>query len=231
MPTLDWLQREFCYGYSSGDVSTDKPDFERAREEKKIGGSYKTIVDSLLRPLIKPNHNVLELGPGRGSWSRAILKLLGAEGSLTTVDFQDVSKWIDPHSHHATITHYQVRATDYACLNNDKYDFFFSFGVLCHNNIENIYRILDESYSKLRGQAILVHQYSDWDKLEKYGWEKGEIPFHFKGKRDAEIWWTRNNQKTMQTVLESIGYRILSIDVNLVQRDSIFIAQKPSNAQ
>lgn len=227
MPTLDWLKKEFHYGYSSGDVTSMEADALRRSEEEKIGGSYQGIFDELLKKYIKHDHNALELGPGRGSWSRAILSILGKEGSLTTIDFQDVSQWINPSEFDIPVKHFQTTDINYAFLQDNFYDTFWSFGVLCHNNIDSIYQILSSVYPKLKNEALLIHQYSDWEKLEQYGWENGAIPLEFKSKKDSDIWWSRNNQKTMQTILESIGYEVLSIDVGLVKRDSIFLARKP----
>lgn len=227
MPTIDWLKKEFHYGYSSGDVTSIEADTHRISEEQKIGGSYKDVFEQLLKKHIKPNHNVLELGPGGGSWSRAILSILGKKGSLTTIDFQDVSKWIDPNEFDTAVKHFQTTDINYTFLKDAYHDIFWSFGVLCHNNIDNIYQILSSVYPRLKNGALLIHQYSDWEKLERYGWENGAIPLEFKSKKDSDIWWSRNNQKTMQTILESIGYEVLSIDVGLVKRDSIFLARKP----
>lgn len=221
MPTLDWLRKQFHYGYDSGDVTAICSDDIRQSEEMKIGGSYKQVADELLVKYIKPSSNVLELGPGKGSWSKAIVDILET-GSLTTLDFQDVSQWI----HGDKVRHFQVQDIDYAFLEEEYFDFFWSFGVLCHNNIDMIYRIMQEVYPKLRKNAILIHQYADWEKLYEYGWEKGAIPVDFQKMPDNQIWWPRNNKATMQTILEGVGYEILQIDCNLVGRDSIFICKK-----
>lgn len=225
MPTIEWLKKEFYYGYDSGNVDTEIVDSQREEEEKKIGGSYKEVADKLLKVYIKPDYNVIELGPGRGSWSKVILDIL-KEGSLTTLDFQDVTQWLDMQIYQGKLVPYRVNSTDYSFLEDNFYDLFWSFGVLCHNNIDSIYQIIHNIYPKMKKGAFLIHQYSDWDKLNEYGWEKGAIPVNFKNKRDDEIWWTRNNQKTMQTILEANGFEVLEIDCDLVQRDSICICKK-----
>ena len=43
MPTLDWLKKEFHYGYNSGDVLAQEPDEVRAKEEALCGGSYRQV--------------------------------------------------------------------------------------------------------------------------------------------------------------------------------------------
>lgn len=226
MPTVEWLKKEFSYGYDSGDVESDVIDKQRRKEELVIGGSYKVVANELLKNKIKHNFNVLELGPGRGSWSKVILNILSEEGSLSTLDFQDISQWLDKKKHNNKLITYQINSNDYNFLKNNYYDFFWSFGVLCHNNIDSIYQIMHNVYPKMKKGALLIHQYSDWDKLERYGWKKGAIPKEFKNKIDDEIWWPRNNQIVMKTILEANGYEVLESDCGMVDRDSIFIARK-----
>jgi len=226
MPTLEWLKNEFGYGYDSGDVNSTTPDTQRKQEEAKIGGSYKEIAEKLLISNVSTSNNVLELGPGRGSWSKVILNSLGQDGTLSTLDFQDVSKWLDNETYGKKLINYQIDSNNYEFLSDNHFDFFWSFGVLCHNNIDVIYQIFHNIYPKLKQGALLIHQYSDWDKLNNYGWDKGGIPPEFKNQRDDQIWWPRNNKITMKTLLESNGYEIIDIDCSLVERDSIFISRK-----
>ncbi|MBF0233896.1 MAG: class I SAM-dependent methyltransferase [Desulfamplus sp.] len=226
MPSDEWLKKEFHYGYSSGDIiAKDVVDKLRNNEESKIGGSYHQVA-SYLSSFINANSKVLELGPGRGSWSKVILNKLSVKGVLHTIDFQDVSQWLDPKRKDNRIVCHKVDSFNYSFLPDDYFDLFWSFGVLCHNNIDNIYTIFNQAYSKLKKQAVLIHQYSDWNKLENYGWDKGSIPIKFKHMRDIDIWWTRNNSICMQTILEACGYEIKEIDTGLLQRDGMFLAYK-----
>lgn len=226
MPTIEWLKEEFHYGYSSGDILNQEKDLQRESEERKIGGLYKDVIEKLLKVYIKPEFNVLELGPGRGSWSNVILNILNEKGNFNTLDFQDVSQWIDPDGYSAKVKHFRVDSLDYSFLDDDYYDLFWSFGVLCHNNIDSIYQIIHNIYPKMKKGSILIHQYADWEKLESYGWENGAIPMNFKNKRDDQIWWPRNNKKIMQTILEANGFEVVEIDCNIVKRDSICISIK-----
>ena len=74
--------------------------------------------------------------------------------------------------------------------------------------------------------GFAVHQYSDWEKLEKYGWERGGVPLEFKDKPDNEIWWVRNDQSTMSALAARLGWEVISPDLNLVKRDSIIVLKK-----
>ena len=75
MPTIDWLKQEFGYGYDSGNVTSFFANRVRRNEEKRIGGSYRRVFKEAIRPFVKSDSNVLELGPGKGSWSRSIMNL------------------------------------------------------------------------------------------------------------------------------------------------------------
>jgi hypothetical protein len=95
MPTTEWLKKEFHYGYQSGDILAAIPDEQRQKEEAIIGGSYKTFFEEGVRPLLTKSSRVLELGPGAGSWTRALLSVV-SEGEVHTGDFQDVRQWLHP---------------------------------------------------------------------------------------------------------------------------------------
>ena len=226
MPTISWLRKEFHYGYDSGNILSLFPSSVRRKEEKRIGGSYRKVFRQAILPYIKSDSKVLELGPGKGSWSRAILdKVTG--GSLHTLDFQDVSVWLKPNTYSSRLICHQIEGNLYPMLEDNSFDFFWSMGVLCHNNLEHIEEILANSIAKLKPGAYSAHQYSDWKKLDIYGWDRGAIPTDFKEKPDADIWWPRNNQDAMKQISERAGWRVVQSDLNLLGRDSIILLQKP----
>ncbi|HEY4800230.1 MAG TPA: methyltransferase domain-containing protein [Bacteroidia bacterium] len=225
MPKLDWLKKEFHYGYDSGNILSIIPDKIRKSEEKVIGGSYRTVFKKAVLPYLKKNSKVLELGPGKGSWSRAILDSI-PEGELTTIDFQDVSEWLHPEKYNGRLKCVRVEGNVYGKLPDDYFDLFWSFGVLCHNNKESIFQILSNSLVKVKKNGYAVHEYGDWDKLGKFGWEKGAIPLSFQNLPDDEIWWPRNSQAEMKEIAAKAGWEIITADLNLVKRDSIIVLQK-----
>jgi hypothetical protein len=225
MPTLNWLKKEFDYGYDSGDILSLVPDITRAKEEEKIGGSYREVFFQTVLPYLQPNSKVLELGPGRGSWAKATLEYL-PQGELHTVDFQDVARWLNPEEYKGRLVCHQVDDSSFALLENNYFDFFWSFGVLCHCNAEHIGEILSKALPKMKPGRVAVHQYGDWDKLERYGWEKGGIPVGFKNQSDDDIWWPRNNQQTMSVIAMAIGWTVVTADLGLVKRHSIMAMKR-----
>jgi len=226
MPTLDWLKTTYHYGYDSGKVLSLIPDSTRRKEEKLIGGSYRKVFLKAIYPYIHSNSVVLEIGPGKGSWSKAILKYI-PNGKLHTVDFQNVEKWLNPERYNGRLFCHQVEDNSYySTFENEYFDFCWSFGVLCHNNLEHIEEILRNILPKMKVGGIAVHQYSDWEKLEKYGWKKCGVPREFKNKPDDEIWWSRNTQAVMSSLASKLGWTVICSDLQLIKRDSIIVMQR-----
>lgn len=222
MPTMEWLQQEFDYGYDSGNVLSVEPDPVRAKEERAIGGCYRTVFLKGVKPFLKKDSRVLELGPGRGSWSRAILETIG-EGELHTVDFQDVRPWLHPESYGGRLVCHQVADNSFSAVPDGYFDLFWSFGVLCHNNQADIFEILRNALPKAKVGGVAVHQYSDWDKLDCYGWRRGTIPERFRTQGDDAIWWPRNNQEIMAKIAAAAGWKVIRADMELVERDSVIL--------
>ena len=225
MPTTQWLKKEFDYGYDSGNVTAWFPNRIRRSEERKIGGSYRNVFRKAIQPYIQSDSTVLELGPGNGAWSRAILGEL-KNGKLLTVDYQDVSQWLVPEKYNHRLQCHQVTDNSFGCIDDESVDYFWSMGVLCHNNQDSIAEILTNSLQKLRPGAFACHQYSDWQKLTEFGWNRGGVPSGFQDLTDDEIWWPRNSQKEMTEIAINSGWEVIAADLNLVRRDSIILLRK-----
>jgi len=226
MPTLEWLKQEFDYGYDSGDVMTTRPDAQRAKEEHKIGGSYFNFYRKLLGEKLRPDDRVLELGPGQGSWTRAILSLV-PQGEVHTCDFQDVTPWLAPERYAGRLVCHQVEDNAFSALPDGYFDMFFSFGVLVHCNLPLIGEILTNALAKMKPGGLAVHNYGDWAKLTKWGWDRGGVPFEFTTLPDDKIWWPRNTRETMVETAQKAGWNVLEPDLGFFQRDGIILLQRP----
>src|SRR5262245_30745199 len=220
MPTLSWLQQEFSYGYDSGNILSLISGRIRRSEERRSGGSYRRVFKKALHPHLRADAKVLELGPGKGSWSRAILQHI-PEGELHTVDFQDVTKWLKPEDYQGRLVCHRVHDNSFDGLPTAYFDVFWSFGVLCHNDSSSILHILRQARAKMKRDAVAIHQYGNWEKLEAFGWNRGGVPQEFKAKSDEDIWWPRNDQRLMAKLATEAGWQVLSADLELLQRDSL----------
>ena len=227
MPKLEWLKQEFDYGYDSGDVLAEIPDETRATEEQRIGGSYRRVFTQAALPYLRPDATVLELGPGRGSWSRALLAHL-TRGRLFTADFQDVTPWLAPHRYQGRLVCTRVSDNSLREFEDGMFDFIWSFGVLCHCNAELVFQVLASSLAKARPGAHAVHQYADWDKLDAQGWPKSRhIPAEFRTMDDDDIWWPRNDPERMARMATDAGWIVVDADMGLLERDSMILLKRP----
>ncbi len=228
MPTVDWLKKEFDYGYDSGNVLALFPNKVRRAEQKRIGGSYRRVFKQAVLPFLRPDSTVMELGPGHGAWSRAILKFI-PNGKLITVDYQDVTQWIDPDQYRGRLECHQVTDNSFSDIKDDSIDFFWSMGVLCHNNRKHIQEILGSAIWKLKPGAFACHQYANWDKLDNFGWGRGGVPTEFRELRDNEIWWPRNSQADMVSIGENVGWNVVKPDMGMLKRDGLVQLQRPES--
>lgn len=229
MPTLDWLKKEFHYGYGSGDILSPENDEERRSEELRCGADYRLLFLDAVAPHVKPGCSILELGPGKGSWTRAFLRF-SEDCSVQTVDFQDVTQWLRPESWNGRLRCHRVTDSSFSCIEPGSIDLFFSFGVLCHNNRENIEAILRSTLSRMKPGGIAIHQHGDWRKLDAFGWENGGVPREFQTKPDDEIWWPRNDGESMEKIALAAGWEVVARDLGYIRRDGFMMLRAPGGA-
>jgi SAM-dependent methyltransferase len=227
MPTVEMLKELFPNGYNSGNVLARLPSPRRIIEEVRCGGSYREIFLKAVAPYLRSDSRVLELGPGNGSWTRPILHRV-PDGEVHVVDFHDVSKWITARPGDGKLVCHQVSDNSFDCLPDDYFDFFWSFGVLCHNNEEQRAVIRSNSLPKMKPGGIAVHMIGDWSKLDQLKWGlRYGVPARFKEMPDDDIWWPRNDAESMCEMAEKEGWDVISTDLGLLKRDSICVFRKP----
>ena len=222
MPTIHWLKKEFDYGYDSGNILGRIPNRIRRAEQRKIGGSYRRVFFRSIKPYLAADATVLELGPGNGAWSRAILDHL-PQGKLITLDYQDVTPWLQPGRYSGRLVCHQVTDNSFREVEPQSIDFFWSMGVLCHNNQSHIAEILRNARSRMKPGGVACHQYADWDKLNDFGWRRGGVPQEFQSRDDDQIWWPRNRQRDMAALCRNAGWEVVSADLGLLKRDSMVL--------
>lgn len=227
MPTQEYIRNEFSYGYSSGDILSEPPDPVTAKEEAIIGGRYRDVFMTLVAPHLMPGNRILELGPGRGSWTSAMLRH-GPECQIHTIDFQDLGRWIDIPAQKGRLIHHQVEeGHTFAPVPKGAFDFFFAWGVLCHWGQADIQSILAGALTCMKPGARAVVQYAAWDKLEAYGWDRSGIPQAFREQDDKDIWWPRNTVDGMAALCRKAGWTVNEADCGIVGRDGVALLSVP----
>lgn len=220
MATKDWLQTAFTSGYDSGDILAAVPDSVRLRQEALIGGSYREAFYRAVLPFLRPDSTVLEVGPGRGSWTRALLAHL-PEGRVETVDFQDVTEWLVPQRYGGRLVCHQATDLSLDCVADGAFDVFFSFGVLCHHTIEQIGQILTAARAKVRRGGVGIHEYGDWHKMFRSG-RMAHFP-DLVATSDEESWWPSNSAAAMAACAEAAGWLVIEADLGLFERDGMIL--------
>lgn len=225
MATLEWLLAVHEPGYDSGEINSIEPDARRAHEEALIGGSYYEVFQKAIQPFVTPNSRVLELGPGKGSWTRAILSLV-THGEVHTLDIHDVTRFMKPTDWPGRLHCHLVNDNDYRFLPDDFFDFFFSFGVFCHLHHAERMEILKQALPKVRRGGYSVHEYGDWNKLDMFGWSRGGIPEDLKQVSDEESWWPRNDALKMAQAARNSGWSVIWPDLDILKRDGIIVLRR-----
>lgn len=140
-----------------------------------VGGSsyfefgYISVIYAVYRvcvaPYIQPSSIVLEIGPGRGAWTKGMLSAAEV-WCLDAKPRQD--NGIDAYLGHPANLHYhQVR--DFECreLPDNHFDFMFSFGSLCHVSFAGIESYARNLFTKLRPGAQAFWMVADYDKANR----------------------------------------------------------------
>ena len=230
MTTLEHLKHLHAYGYDSGSILSRVPNRVRRSEERLIGGSYRRLFVKAVRPHLAEDATVLELGPGRGSWTRALLASV-PRGHVHTVDLLDVTEWLDPDRYDGRLTCHRTEDHSFSMIEDESIDFFFSFGVLCHNTTSSIGEIMAAALPKMRPGARSVHEYGDWRKLEALGWtdDRHGVPVFCRDLPDEHErnCWPRNDRDRMAAVCESAGWIVEEADLGLFSRDGVIRLRAP----
>jgi phospholipid N-methyltransferase len=174
----------------------------------------------------------LEIGPGRGCWTKAIFQL--NPKSITCIDALSAAhnqfwKYVGSSE---KITYHQIKDFSLDCIQNNSIDFVFSFGTFCHISPIMIYEYFKSIYKKLRPGAEGFVMYADYDKYNKCA-EKYHTNYHWDKQNDLLImqqkikptWYHMGIERAQQTLLE-LGYEVITADTNVNERDPVIHFRK-----
>lgn len=169
-----------------------------------------------IKPYINEEVTALEIGPGRGAWSKCMLgfkKLIVMDPiSAEETHFYD---YVGRHEN----VHYE-KIEDFSCsfLDDNSIGYMFSFGCLCHVPFDGIVAYAENLYPKLKTGAACFWMISDSEQHLRMAHE----PIPDKG---AGCWHDAGKQRTCE-LLRSIGYEIVDSDVGTCLRDPIIHFRK-----
>jgi len=164
-----------------------------------------------IKPYVYKEILALEIGPGRGAWSKCMLgfKELWAIDPVSAED-TGFNEYVGVHSN----VHYvQIKNFSLDFLQDNSIGFVFSFGCLCHVSFDGIYEYALRMFPKLISGANCFWMIADQDKFKRSTGEN--IPSSgVGGWHNADLYRTCD-------MLEEIGYNVILTDVGTCLRDPI----------
>ena len=117
-----------------------------------------------IRPYVGPDKFVLEIGPGRGSWTQTMLNAKEI-WCLDALSAEHNKFWEYVGVENEKKVKY-IEVEDFSCGNLPEgyFDFLFSFGTFCHITWEAQCEYYRNLYSKLRPGANAMIMFADFDK-------------------------------------------------------------------
>lgn len=131
----------------------------------QIGTSHATYL-RCIKPYVSANSRVLEIGPGRGAWTRTLLQA-EAVHCLDALSAEHNAFW-EHVGRRSNVTYHQVR--DFTCgmLPDNFYTFLFSYDALCHVSFEGISAYARNLFPKLQPGANCFLMVADYLKYNAF---------------------------------------------------------------
>jgi hypothetical protein len=118
-----------------------------------------------IKPYISGSMVALEIGPGRGAWTKTMLeaKEVWCLDAKSRED-NDIDRYL---GYPKNLVYHQV--SDFSCreLPDDRFDYLFSFGALCHVSWDGIVQYMHNLYPKFRHGANAFIMIADYDKANQ----------------------------------------------------------------
>ena len=223
------------------------------------GFGYISILHATYLRCIKPYINsqtvALEIGAGRGAWTKALLpaKEVWVFDALSA----EYNRFFEYLNYPTNVKYFQVKDFECKDLPENYFNYMFSFGCLCHVSFEGMTEYAANIFDKMQSGANCFWMFADKKKyndfvenVERFNiWDglspqrKNLAPFKFVFKKFSKIlqpsfmktddfgdnqghWYDAGTERTCE-MLEKIGYRIIDSDVGTIPRDPIIHFVKP----
>lgn len=188
-----------------------------------------------IKPYVNETTNVLEIGCGRGAWTRCFLKHNAQH--ITCIDAKtakDNDFWLFTN-HPKNVSYFKVNDCSLHEIEDDSLDYVFSALAFCHISPALIKAYLTNMFKKMRSGAHAFIMYADYDKYNNHYKSLGHSQSRIK--ENLEVFYSNHNNlkarwyhlgiDTMHNMLEEIGYTIVSSDIDIDYRDPIAHFIKP----
>jgi len=163
---------------------------------------------------------VLEIGPGRGPWTQAILqdgaKFVYALDALSP-EHNAFYEYIGEASRERV--KYSV-VEDFSCreVPDGSIDFVFSFGCFCHLSRASVLQYMSSIYHKMKSGADGFIMISDYDKRDKV---LGVVSNKEEDLTPSPGRWYHLGTDWFVSTIESLGFEVLDRDIGCNLRDPV----------
>jgi hypothetical protein len=205
-----------------------------------------------IKPYINAQTVSLELGPGRGAWTKCLLpsKEVFALDALSA-QHNGIFQYL---GHPTNLKYFQVADFECDMLPDNGIDFMFSHGCLCHVSFDGITRYAERIHTKMKaggncfwmvGDAAKYNnaylRHSIWDALARTMPAQGQavvaqlkqmsgpvhrVPPEQIDQEGPGKWYAAGGARTCE-MLQSVGYEIVDPDVGTNLRDPIIHFRRP----
>jgi hypothetical protein len=124
-----------------------------------------TIYLTCIKPYVTPQTVVLEIGPGRGAWTKTFLHLGAKEIWCLDAAPAEHTGFYEYAGTHKSVRYLCVKDALLNEIENNSIDYFFSFGVFCHCPQDVIKTYLHSLSSKMKIGSHGFFMIADFDKL------------------------------------------------------------------
>lgn len=251
--------RSFYQLWKGGYYEADPLEPLRRSSYGQIG--YMSIIHATylvcIKPYIHPETIALEIGPGRGAWTKTMLsaKEVWALDALP----EEHNRFFEYLRYPLNVKYIQVQDFEARELPDDYFTYMFSFGCLCHISFEGIRSYAENIFPKLKKHAHCFWMIADYDqynlvsgdlnrysiwlnavpKTKRYIWLKWLAKLFVKyGDRVSRIApdadelpspgrWFNAGLERTCTMLDEVGYQVIDPDVGSALRDPTIHFIKP----
>ena len=169
-----------------------------------------------IKPYIDSRKVALEIGPGKGAWSKCMLDFK----QLIVIDpvSAEDTGFYDYVGNHYNVHYEQIQDFSLKFLPYRFIDYVFSFGCLCHISFEGISLYARNMFDKLKEDANCFWMIADKDKFKKATGDD-----LIEGNNGG---WHNTGLSRTCDLLTSIGYTVITQDVDTCSRDPIIHFRK-----
>jgi len=131
----------------------------------QMGTSHATYL-RCIKPYVHEDSTVLEIGPGRGAWTRTFLKAKRVH-CMDALSAEHNGFW-ENVGRREGVTYEQVSDFSCASLRDNFFSYLFSYDALCHVSFEGIAAYARNLFPKLRAGADGFFMVADYEKYNAF---------------------------------------------------------------